>query len=133
MTESRPLSSAARHSALLGAVALLVAWTMSGFPHPLPTTENELANLFESLGAWTYLIAGALAFLEVATPLGLAGPLELAVPFAGAATATGPASLLPLIATVWICGSRGLRRIPCREAARPTLHRASRTPPSHHP
>lgn len=106
-TPRDPRSSAPWRWALLSVVALLVLWAGYGFPHPLPTTEDELAGLFGSLGAWTYLIAGGLAFLEVGTPMGLVAPLELAVPFAGAATTAETADLVPLVGVVWVCASAG--------------------------
>lgn len=58
-------------------------------------------------GSATYVIAGAFAFVEVGTPLGLVTPSELAVPLAGAAAAAGAVGLLPLILVVWACAVLG--------------------------
>lgn len=58
-------------------------------------------------GSATYVLAGAFAFIEVGTPLGLVTPSELAVPLAGAAAAAGAVGLLPLILVVWVCAALG--------------------------
>ncbi len=73
----------------------------------LPEGQDELAEAFASPGRWTYVLAGALALLEVGTPVGLVAPTELAVPAAGAAAANGTVALGPLIGTVWLCAGVG--------------------------
>lgn len=59
------------------------------------------------LGAATYALAAAMAFLEVGTPLGLVAPTELAVPFAGAAAAAGAVELPVLVLVVWVAAVLG--------------------------
>ena len=59
------------------------------------------------LGSLTYVLAGAMAFLEVGTPIGIVAPSELAVPIAGAAAAAGAVGLGPLILVVWLAAVVG--------------------------
>jgi membrane-associated protein len=73
----------------------------------LPPTEEQLGDAFRSIGGWTLLLAGALAFVEVGTPVGLVAPTEFAVPLAGAASAAGAVAFVPLVGAVWVCAAIG--------------------------
>lgn len=73
---------------------------------PLAAVSPESWDL-GALGGWTYLLAAAMAFLEVGTPLGLVAPTELAVPLAGAAAGAGVVDVLPLMAVVWVAAVAG--------------------------
>jgi membrane-associated protein len=87
---------------VVAAVAVaVVAWL------DVPPTEEQLSEVFRSVGEWTLVLAGTLAFVEVGTPIGLIAPTEFAVPLAGAASAAGSVALAPLIASVWICAAIG--------------------------
>jgi membrane-associated protein len=77
----------------IGSLALVVG--------ELDPTAWDLARA----GSATYVLAGAFAFVEVGTPLGLVTPSELGVPLAGAAAAA--VGLLPLILVVWVCAAVG--------------------------
>src|SRR6478735_6240022 len=81
------------------AIALLIGL---GVVH-LPNFEKVLENVGSALGAWTYLVVGALAFLETGAFLGFVAPGETAVIVGGLVAGQGQISLLELIATVWTC------------------------------
>ncbi len=81
------------------AIALLIGF---GVVH-LPNFEKVLENVGSALGAWTYLVVGALAFLETGAFLGFVAPGETAVIVGGLVAGQGQISLLVLIAIVWMC------------------------------
>ena len=60
-----------------------------------------------TLGAWTYLLVGALAFLESAAFVGLFAPGELAVILGGIVAGRGDIELPLLILVVWVCAVAG--------------------------
>jgi hypothetical protein len=81
-----------RTPAIVGvaAAAALVA-TASGAVQ-LPDVESALTDLSERLGAWTYVLVAAPAFLETGAFVGLIAPGETAVVLGAARTVeTGPA------------------------------------------
>jgi membrane-associated protein len=87
---------------VVAAVAVAVVASLD-----LPPTEEQLGDAFRSIGEWTLALAGALAFVEVGTPVGLVAPTEFAVPLAGAASAAGAVGLVPLVGAVWVCAAIG--------------------------
>ena len=111
---SRARTVARRRGGRLGVVAAVafiataaVVIYASGLLEKLPSSQDRIAGLFDGLGAWTYLVAGLLAFLEVGTFVGFFAPSELGVPFAGAAAAQGDLSLPRLVFVVWVCAAAG--------------------------
>ena len=62
-----------------------------------------LEDVGKALGPWTYLVVGALAFLETGAFLGFIAPGETAVIVGGLVAGQGQISLLVLIAIVWAC------------------------------
>lgn len=68
---------------------------------PFPSVGDLLADLSDSLGAWTYLLVPALAFFETAAFLGRVVPGETAVLVGGVVAERGEVSLAVLIALVW--------------------------------
>jgi membrane protein DedA with SNARE-associated domain/membrane-associated phospholipid phosphatase len=81
------------------AVAVLIG---VGVIH-LPNFEKVLEDVGKTLGTWTYLAVGLLAFLETGAFLGFIAPGETAVMVGGLVAGQGQISLLALIAIVWAC------------------------------
>lgn len=75
----------------------------------LPSIDYEgiIRGLAERLGSWTYLLVGALAFLETGAFVGLIAPGEFTVILGGAVAGQGEASLPLMIAVTWICAFAG--------------------------
>jgi undecaprenyl-diphosphatase len=69
--------------------------------------EKLLADLSNSLGGWTYVLVGALAFLETGAFVGLVFPGETAVILGGAVAGQGDTSIVITIAIVWFCAWAG--------------------------
>jgi len=96
-------------AALLGAglaAAGLFAAVQAGLV-PAPDLEQILTDLSDSLGAWTYLLVGALAFLETGAFVGLVAPGETAVVLGGVVAAEGGVDLLPMLAITWGAAALG--------------------------
>jgi membrane protein DedA with SNARE-associated domain len=73
----------------------------------LPSVGDLLADLSDTLGAWTYLVVPALAFLETAAFLGLLVPGETAVLVGGAVAERGEVSVVALMLLVWAAAVAG--------------------------
>ncbi len=74
---------------------------------PLPNLEKLLEDAGETLGKWTYLLVGVLAFLETGAFIGFVAPGETAVIVGGLVAGQGQISLFVLIAVVWACAVGG--------------------------
>jgi undecaprenyl-diphosphatase len=85
------------------AVALLIGF---GVIH-LPKLETLLKDTGSTLGSWTYLLVGALAFAETGAFLGFIAPGETAVIVGGLVAGQGHISLIVLIGVVWACAVAG--------------------------
>jgi membrane protein DedA with SNARE-associated domain len=96
-----------RVPALLGVVAATVLLLYGlGVIH-LPSVEEFVTDVGTTLGAWTYLLVGSLAFLECAAFIGLFAPGELAVVLGGIVAGRGDIDLAVLIAVVWLSALAG--------------------------
>jgi membrane protein DedA with SNARE-associated domain/membrane-associated phospholipid phosphatase len=73
----------------------------------LPNLEKLLEDAGEALGPWTYLLVGALAYLETGAFVGFVAPGETAVIVGGLVAGQGQISLFVLIAIVWACAVAG--------------------------
>ena len=96
-------------AALLGvglAAAALFAAVQAGLV-PAPDLEGALTDLSDSLGAWTYALVGALAFLETGAFVGLVAPGETAVVLGGVVAAEGGVHLLPMLGITWAAAALG--------------------------
>jgi undecaprenyl-diphosphatase len=90
-----------------GALASVAALVYGlGLVH-LPNLEQLLIDVGETLGAWTYLLVGALAFLETGAFIGLIAPGETALLLGGLVAGQGHIQLLTLIAVVWTAAVAG--------------------------
>ena len=73
----------------------------------LPNLEETLIRVGETLGAWTYLLVGALAFLETGAFIGLIAPGETAMLLGGLVAGQGQIDVVTLIGVVWACAVAG--------------------------
>jgi membrane-associated protein len=93
-----PTSPRARAAVLATGPAAAAALVLlaTGTVQP-PDVEGWLTGLADTLGAWTYALVAALAFLETGAFVGLIAPGETAIVLGGVVAAQGEVSL-PLIA-----------------------------------
>jgi membrane protein DedA with SNARE-associated domain/membrane-associated phospholipid phosphatase len=73
----------------------------------LPNLEEALIDVGETLGSWTYLLVGALAFLETGAFVGLVAPGETAMLLGGLVAGQGQIEVITLIAIVWAAAVAG--------------------------
>ncbi len=73
----------------------------------LPNLEQLLLDIGDTLGAWTYLLVGALAFLETGAFVGLVAPGETAMLLGGLVAGQGKIEVLTLIAVCWTAATLG--------------------------
>jgi membrane-associated protein len=99
-----------RHRTALVAVAALAAvafaLTKAGVVE-LPDLERTLEDLSDSLGAWTYALVAALAFLETGAFVGLVAPGETAIVLGGVVAAQGGVSLPLMLLVAWTAAAAG--------------------------
>lgn len=100
----RRLSAGNRALALAAALALGAYG--SGLVHP-PSPEKLILGVGERLGPYTYVLVGALAFLEVGAFVGVLVPGEFTVIFGGVVAGQGVIDIGRLIGLVWICAVAG--------------------------
>jgi membrane-associated protein len=74
---------------------------------PAPDLEGALTDLSDTLGAWTYAVVGALAFLETGAFVGLVAPGETAVVLGGVVAAEGGVDLPLMLAITWSAAALG--------------------------
>ena len=90
-----------------GWVVVAVAGLIGAGVIPLPNLEKLLEDAGETLGKWTYLLVGVLAYLETGAFVGFVAPGETAVIVGGLVAGQGQISLFVLIAIVWACAVAG--------------------------
>jgi undecaprenyl-diphosphatase len=69
--------------------------------------EEVIEDLSRTLGAWTYLLVGGLAFLETGAFVGLVAPGEFTVILGGAVASQGDVSLPLIIGITWLSAFLG--------------------------
>jgi membrane-associated protein len=74
---------------------------------PLPDWEKILTDISDTLGAWTYVLVGGLAFLETGAFVGLVAPGETAVVLGGVVAAHGDTSIVAMLLVVWLSAAAG--------------------------
>jgi undecaprenyl-diphosphatase len=91
---------------VIAAVVVAGGWFIS---HQFESLDLEqlLVDVSDTLGAWTYLLAGLLAFLETGAFVGLVVPGETFVIFAGAVAGVGETNVYVTIAVVWFSAWAG--------------------------
>jgi membrane protein DedA with SNARE-associated domain len=72
-----------------------------------PNLTKLIEDAGQRLGKWTYLLVGALAYLETGAFVGLLAPGESAVLIGGVVAGQGQISIVALIALVWACAVAG--------------------------
>ena len=90
-----------RFRLLLIAAAAAAAYFLITRLLPDVDLQKLLEDVSDTLGAWTYLLVGAFAFLETGAFVGLVAPGETVVILAGAVAGQGATSLYLTIAIVW--------------------------------
>ena len=73
----------------------------------LPDLEHALTELSETLGTWTYLLVGGLAFLETGAFVGLVAPGETAIVLGGVVAAQGEIDLVTVLLVAWVAAALG--------------------------
>lgn len=73
----------------------------------LPDLEHALTELSETLGTWTYLLVGGLAFLETGAFVGLIAPGETAIVLGGVVAAHGEIDLVTVLVIAWVAAALG--------------------------
>ncbi|ADB50126.1 bifunctional DedA family/phosphatase PAP2 family protein [Conexibacter woesei] len=73
----------------------------------MPDLEEVLTDLGEALGQWTYLLVGALCFLESGAGIGLLVPGETAIIVGGVVAGQGEIDIVLLIAIAWTTAVAG--------------------------
>jgi membrane-associated protein len=107
-TAVEPPSRASR-AGLLGAGVLAAAAFVAvtaGVVQP-PDLEAALTDLSNSLGAWTYALVAALAFLETGAFVGLVAPGETAIVLGGVVAAQGEIDLAAMLLIAWPAAALG--------------------------
>jgi membrane protein DedA with SNARE-associated domain/membrane-associated phospholipid phosphatase len=87
--------------------AAIVAFFVFRGDLPHIDLEEVIQDLSNGLGAWTYLLVGALAFLETGAFVGLVAPGEFTVMLGGAVAGQGDISLPLILAITWLCAFAG--------------------------
>lgn len=93
-----------------GLVALLAVGCVvyaTGILSDLPDPEKAIEDVATALGGWSYLLVGAMAFLETGAGIGLVAPGEFTVIFGGVIAGQGEISIVLLIGIVWACAVAG--------------------------
>jgi membrane-associated protein len=88
--------------AAAAALVLLATGTVA-----TPDLEGALADLSDSLGAWTYALVAGLAFLETGAFVGLIAPGETAIVLGGVVAAQGDVSLPVMLLVAWLAAALG--------------------------
>lgn len=89
--------------AVAGAIGVIVLAGVLPLPDPYPAARDAV----DALGAWTYVLVGAVVLLETSVGLGMLSPGEAVIAVAGAAAAAGTLDPLLLVAVAWVCGVTG--------------------------
>jgi membrane protein DedA with SNARE-associated domain len=100
----RRRSNVERVIGVLVAAALVVYGV--GLVHP-PSLESIIEDLGTRLGKWTYLLVGAMTFLETGAFLSFVAPGEFTILFGGLVAGQGRISVIVLIGIVWFCAVLG--------------------------
>jgi membrane protein DedA with SNARE-associated domain/membrane-associated phospholipid phosphatase len=92
---------------IAGAIVAVVTAVYGTGLVKLPNLEESLISVGKTLGAWTYLLVGALAFFETGAFIGLIAPGETAMLLGGLVAGQGQIDVVTLIGIVWACAVAG--------------------------
>jgi undecaprenyl-diphosphatase len=73
----------------------------------LPTFESIVGTIGSTLGVYTYVLVGVMAFLETGAFVGLVVPGEMVVIVGGVVAGQGHIDLLLLLGLTWLCAFSG--------------------------
>ena len=73
----------------------------------IPNLEELIESLGRTLGAWTYLLVGALAFLETGAFVGFIAPGEFTIIFGGVVAGQGEIDVIVLLGIVFVAATAG--------------------------
>ena len=73
----------------------------------MPDFKKIVEDAGDTLGKWTYLVVGVMAFFETGAFVGLIAPGETFLIFGGVVAGQGTISLVVLIAITWTCAVLG--------------------------
>ena len=90
-----------------GRLAAVVAFFIFRDSFPTSTSRRSSRTSPGASGAWTYLLVGALAFLETGAFVGLVAPGEFTVLLGGAVAGQGDISLPLILAITWLAAFLG--------------------------
>lgn len=90
---------------LLAVAGAVAAYGFGAFD--VGSLESVIRDIGPTLGGWTYLVVGALAFLETAALIGLVAPGELTVVIGGVAAAQGGVDVVAVFVVAWSCATAG--------------------------
>jgi undecaprenyl-diphosphatase len=90
-----------------GAIAVLGLLVYGSGVVQLPDFKKIVEDAGNTLGNWTYLVVGVMAFFETGAFVGLIAPGETFLIFGGVVAGQGTISLVVLIAITWSCAVAG--------------------------
>jgi undecaprenyl-diphosphatase len=90
-----------------GAIAVIGLLVYGSGVVELPDFKKIVEDAGNTLGRWTYLVVGVMAFFETGAFVGLIAPGETFLIFGGVVAGQGTISLVALIAIVWTCAVLG--------------------------
>ena len=91
----------------LAIVGLVIAYFVFRDRLPSFDAEHLIQSIASSIGPWSYLLVGGLAFLETGAFVGLVAPGEFTVILGGAVAGQGEASVWLMIAITWFAAFAG--------------------------
>jgi membrane protein DedA with SNARE-associated domain/membrane-associated phospholipid phosphatase len=90
-----------------GALAVLALLVYGSGVVQLPDFKKIVEDAGNTLGNWTYLVVGVMAFFETGAFVGLIAPGETFLIFGGVVAGQGTISLVVLIGITWTCAVLG--------------------------
>jgi membrane protein DedA with SNARE-associated domain len=90
-----------------GAIAVVGLLVYGSGVVALPNFKKIVEDAGNTLGNWTYVVVGVMAFFETGAFVGLIAPGETFLIFGGVVAGQGTISLVALIAIVWTCAVLG--------------------------
>jgi membrane protein DedA with SNARE-associated domain/membrane-associated phospholipid phosphatase len=93
---------------LIGGAIVVVGFLVYGSGVvQMPDFKKIVEDAGNTLGKWTYLVVGVMAFFETGAFVGLIAPGETFLIFGGVVAGQGTISLVALIAITWACAVAG--------------------------
>lgn len=90
-----------------GAIAVVGSLVYGSGLVELPNLQSTLEDIGKSLGAWTYLVVGVMAFFETGAFVGLIAPGETIMLVGGLVAGQGEVDVIRLIAIAWAAAVAG--------------------------